>query len=84
MLIQKKIKVVWALSLPGKVAPVSAGRIIKDTNSTLEFVMNGIDKRDFSLYIQLCSEKGFTYDIVNADSLVIVKNAVAKIEEVYA
>ena len=25
-----------------------------------------------------------TYDIVNADSLVIVKNAVAKIEEVYA
>ena len=28
---EKKIKVVWALSLPGKVAPVSAGRIIKDT-----------------------------------------------------
>ena len=25
-----------------------------------------------------------TYDILNADSLVIVKNAVAKIEEVYA
>jgi len=25
------IKVIWALSLPGKVAPVSAGTIIKET-----------------------------------------------------
>lgn len=25
------VKVVWALSLPGKVAPVSAGRAIKNT-----------------------------------------------------
>lgn len=25
------VKVIWALSLPGKVAPVSAGAIIKET-----------------------------------------------------
>ena len=25
------IKVIWALSLPGKVAPVTSGKIIKDT-----------------------------------------------------
>ena len=28
---QMGIKVIWALSLPGKVAPVSAGTIIKET-----------------------------------------------------
>ena len=28
---QMGIRVIWALSLPGKVAPVSAGAIIKDT-----------------------------------------------------
>ena len=25
------LKVIWALSLPGKIAPVSSGAIIKDT-----------------------------------------------------
>ena len=25
------VRVIWALSLPGKVAPVSSGRYIKDT-----------------------------------------------------
>ena len=25
------VRVIWALSLPGKVAPVTAGRILRDT-----------------------------------------------------
>ena len=33
------VKVVWALGLPGKVAPISAGRIIADT------VMNILSER---------------------------------------
>lgn len=28
---QLGVKVIWALSLPGKVAPVTSGRIIRDT-----------------------------------------------------
>ena len=28
---QLGVKVIWALSLPGKVAPVTSGKIIRDT-----------------------------------------------------
>lgn len=36
---EKSLKVIWALSLPGKCAPVSAGRIIADT------VLNALKRR---------------------------------------
>lgn len=46
---------------------VEYGSIITATDSTLEFVMNGIDKKAFSIYIQLCAEKGFTHEVVNTN-----------------
>jgi dipicolinate synthase subunit A len=35
------IRVIWALSLPGRVAPVTAGVIIKDTITNMLSELNG-------------------------------------------
>lgn len=43
------------------------GSVTAETSDSLEFTMNGVEKADFSLYVQLCSEKGFNTSIVNSD-----------------
>ena len=46
---------------------VEYGKIVSDSESTLEFTMYGVDKKAFSTYVQLCSEKGFTHNVVNTN-----------------
>ena len=46
---------------------IEFGSVYKETDDVLEFTLNGAEKTDFSLYVQLCSEKGFTHNVVNSE-----------------
>ena len=43
------------------------GRILTDTKEFIEFETYYVEKTDFSLYVQLCTEKGYTYSVINSE-----------------
>ena len=43
------------------------GKILTDTADIIEFETRYTQKSDFSLYVQLCTEKGFTSSVVNSE-----------------
>ena len=51
------------------------GKILTDTKEFIEFETYYVEKTDFSLYIQLCTEKGYTYSVVNSEFFYSATNA---------
>ena len=51
------------------------GKILTDTKEFIEFETYYVEKTDFSLYLQLCTEKGYTYSVVNSEFFYSATNA---------
>ena len=43
------------------------GKILTESADIIEFETRYTQKSDFSLYVQLCSEKGFTSSVINSE-----------------
>lgn len=43
------------------------GKILTDKDDLIEFEARYVKKEDFSLYVQLCAEKGFTSSVINSE-----------------
>ena len=43
------------------------GKITADSKELIAFETYYVEKTDFSLYVQLCTEKGYTYSVINSE-----------------
>lgn len=51
------------------------GSVLINTEDTVKVEFNGVSRTDYTLYVQLCSEHGYTTDVKSSDFFYSAKNA---------